>query len=374
MSEDDKKDNKDKKKKNPWAKDGQSSSKPRIISSSSSASGGENVYDLKKAQEQFKKYIPDTWEGPKLIIPGLIVLILIWLASGIYFIQPSENGVVLTFGKFSKTVENPGLKWHMPWPVQNVEVVNVTNERRIEVGFRTFSNGRADDTARDVADESLMLTGDENIIDIDFVVLWRVGSAANYLFKIRDPDATIKIVAESAMREIIGKTNIQPALTEARNQIQASTRELMQQMLDEYQAGVQINNVQLQKVDPPAPVIDAFNDVQRARQQKEELRNKAEAYSNDIIPRARGESEKMRQQSQAYREQIVNRAKGDAQRFDSIYAGYSTGKKVTTDRLYLETMEEVLGNANTIILDGSGKGGAVPYLSINELKNKVATQ
>ncbi len=374
MSEDDNKDNKDEKKKNPWAKDGKPSSKPKIVSSSGSNPRNENVYDLKRAQEQFKKYIPEKWEGPKLIIPGLIVLLLIWLASGIYFIQPSENGVVLTFGKFAKTVEKPGLKWHLPWPIQVVDVVNVTNERRIEVGFRTFSNGRTDDTPRDVADESLMLTGDENIIDIDFVVLWRVGSAANYLFKIRDPDATIKIVAESAMREIIGKTNIQPALTEARSQIQASTRDLMQQMLDEYQAGVQINNVQLQKVDPPAPVIDAFNDVQRARQQKEELRNKAEAYSNDIIPRARGESEKMRQQSQAYREQIVNRAKGAAQRFDSIYAGYSTGKKVTTDRLYLETMEEVLGNANTIILDGSGTGGAVPYLSINELKNKVATQ
>lgn len=374
MSDDDKKDNKDKKKKNPWAKDEKSSSKPRIVSASGSHDRHENVYDFKKAQDQFKKYIPEKWEGPKLIIPGFLVLLVLWLASGLYFIQPSEHGVVLTFGKLSKTVEEPGLKWHVPWPVQNVDVVNVTNERRIEVGFRTFSEGRGNDTGRDVADESLMLTGDENIIDIDFVVLWRIGDAANYLFKIRDPDATIKIVAESAMREIIGQTNIQPALTEARNKIQADTRELMQKMLDEYEAGVQINNVQLQKVDPPAPVIDAFNEVQRARQQKEQLRNQAEAYRNDIIPRARGEAEKMRQQAEAYGKEVVNRAKGDAQRFDSIYEAYKTGETVTAERLYLETMEDVINNANTIILDGSGTGGTVPYLSINEIKNRVATQ
>lgn len=385
MSDNDK-DNKNKndgskKRKNPWASDKDSGPTKGAGNTPKSAKpnpfGGQspqNVYSLKEAQDKIKGMLPpsvgDNMKGPKLFLVGLAALILLWLASGLYFLQPSENAVVLQFGQFHKSVEEPGLKWHLPWPVQTVEVVNVTNERRIEVGFRSYTSRSGNSTGNDVSDESLMLTGDENIIDIDFVVLWRVGNAANYLFKIRDPDATIKIVAESAMREIIGQTKIQPALTEARTQIQVSTKELMQKMLDEYEAGVTINNVQLQKVDPPASVIDAFNDVQRARQEKEELRNKAEAYRNDIIPRARGQAEKLRQEAEAYRSQIVNRAKGDADRFTSVYEAYKLGPRVTTERIYLETLEDVLKNANTIILDSQKSGGSVPYLNLNELRNK----
>jgi len=236
-----------------------------------------------------------------------------------------------------------------------------------------LSRGR--NGGQDIASESLMLTGDENIIDIDFVVLWRIGDAKNFLYRIRDPEATIKIVAESAMREIIGRTEIQPALTEARSQIQLDTRVLMQTMLDEYEAGVQINNVQLQKVDPPAPVIDAFNDVQRARQEKEGLRNKAEAYRNGIIPIARGEADKLVQEAEAYEQEVVNRSQGDAARFNAIYNEYKNAKGVTSERLYIEALEEVIGKSNTLILDGQGSGGnggTVPYLAINELiKNKT---
>jgi membrane protease subunit HflK len=247
--------------------------------------------------------------------------------------------------------------------------VNVTNERRIKVGFRDVSSrGRAG--SQDVPSESLMLTGDENIIDIDFVVLWRIGDAKNYLYRIRNPEATIKIVAESAMREVIGRTEIQPALTDARSLIQSDTRKLMQEMLDEYEAGVQINNVQLQKVDPPTLVIDAFNDVQRARQEKEELRNKAEAYRNGIIPIARGESNKLIQEAEAYEQEVVNRAEGDAARFIAVYDEYKKAKTVTTERLHIEAMEEVLGKANTIILDGQGGSNTVPYISIDELTKR----
>ncbi len=213
-----------------------------------------------------------------------------------------------------------------------------------------------------------MLTGDENIVDIDFVVLWRIGSAKDYLFSIRDPEDTIKIVAQSAMREIIGRTKIQSALTEARGQIQDDTRKLMQSILDEYKAGVIINNVQLQKVDPPTDVVDAFNEVQRARQEKERLRNEAEAYRNDIIPRAKGEGEKLRQQAQGYQQEVVDRAKGDAGRFDQIYEAYRNSKSVTAERMYLETVEEILQNSKVIYM-GSEKGSSVlPYMSLNDLQ------
>ncbi|MGE4312995.1 MAG: FtsH protease activity modulator HflK [Pseudobdellovibrionaceae bacterium] len=374
MSDDDKKDKQDNTRKNPWAKDESQKSRNKTEGSWSSRPSSNSPFDrqgrgggnqfgegnFREMGDSLKSMLPADWQGPQLVFGGIVVLILLWLASGLYFLQPSENAVVLTFGKYSSTVEQPGLKWHIPWPVQSEEVVNVTNERRIEIGYQGLGGN-------DPTNESLMLTGDENIIDIDFVVLWRINNAADYLFKIRDTEATIKIVAESAMREIMGQTKIQPALTEARNQIQVETRELMQQLLDQYQAGVTINNVQLQKVDPPTPVIDAFNDVQRARQQKEELRNKAEAYRNDIIPRARGEAEKLRQQAEAYKASVINRAKGDAQRFNDIYAAYREGREVTMERMYLETMEDVIDKADTLILD-STKSNAVPYLSLNELK------
>jgi membrane protease subunit HflK len=226
-------------------------------------------------------------------------------------------------------------------------------------------------TSQNVSDESLMLTGDENIVDIDFVVLWRIGSAKDYLFSIRDTENTIKLVAESAMREIIGRTKIQSALTEARGQIQDDTRVLMQQILDEYKSGVIINNVQLQKVDPPGEVVDAFNEVQRARQEKERLRNEAEAYRNDILPRAHGEAEKLRQQADAYKQEVVSRSKGDAERFNEIYAAYRNSKDVTAERMYLETVEQILQNAKVIVM-GSEKG-VLPYMPIDKLQRQAAS-
>lgn len=294
-----------------------------------------------------------------------LVLIVAWLLSGIYLIQPNENGVVLSFGKYTRTDEAPGIKWKMPWPFQTVTVVNVTNERRIQIGYSGGNVRYGGDGGNSAHTESLMLTGDENIVDINFVVLWRVQNAKDYLFSIRDPEDTINMVAASTMREIIGQTNIQPALTDARNKIQSDARVLMQKLLDEYHAGITINNVQLQKVDPPAAVIDAFNEVQRARQKKEELRNLAEAYRNDIIPRAKGEAEKMRQDAEAYKQEIVSRATGDARRFDEIFQAYKSSKDVTSERMYLETLEVVLKNAKTVVM-GSNEQNVLPFLPLGD--------
>lgn len=379
MSKDDDDSNKKsgKKRENPWAKNEKDTKNSHDNITPFGPRGNNDAPDIeemiKKAtsgMSGMKDVLPGNFGPEKTFGLGILVLVALWLLSGLFFIQPSEHGVVLTFGKYAKTEESPGLKWRMPWPVQSHQIVNVTNERRIKVGFRDGGRGRT--ASQDIANESLMLTGDENIIDIDFVVLWRVGDAKNFLYRIREPEATIKIVAESAMREIIGRTEIQPALTEARSQIQSDTRLLMQTMLDEYEAGVQINNVQLQKVDPPAPVIDAFNDVQRARQEKEQLKNKAEAYRNGIIPIARGEADKLIQEAEAYEQEVVNRSEGDAARFNAVYNEYKNAKDVTSERLYIEALEEVIGEANTLILDGQGgNGSAVPYLSIDELTKKA---
>jgi len=360
----------DKGRKNPW---GQPENRPNQSyrpNNRPGPDGGPPDLDdiLRKARDNFRDMMPGA-AGPYKLA-GLIALVLLalWLVSGFYFIQPNENGVVMTFGQYTRTEQNPGLKYRFPSPIQSTIIVPVTVERRIQIGFNDAPTTNRGTSVQDLNDESLMLTGDENIVDIDFVVLWRIGSAKDYLFSIRDPEDTIKIVAQSAMREIIGRTKIQSALTEARGQIQDDTRKLMQSILDEYKAGVIINNVQLQKVDPPTDVVDAFNEVQRARQEKERLRNEAEAYRNDIIPRAKGEGEKLRQQAQGYQQEVVDRAKGDAGRFDQIYEAYRNSKSVTAERMYLETVEEILQNSKVIYM-GSEKGSSVlPYMSLNDLQ------
>lgn len=302
--------------------------------------------------------------GILLVIGALAVL---WLLTGIYRVQPDEQGVVLRFGEWVRT-EQPGLRYHVPAPIETVLLPKVTRINRIEIGYRSATEGRRSD--RDVTDESLMLTGDENIIDIDYTVFWVIKDAGQYLFKIRDPEGTVKKAAESAMREVIGRTELQPALTEARAQIETSTRQLLQAMLDEFQSGITITQVQLQKADPPSPVIDAFNDVQRARADRERLRNEAEAYRNDVIPRARGEAERLIQEASAYREQVINLARGDAERFTKIYQAYSQSKEVLGKRMYLETMEEILGGTNKVIIEGGAGGGqgVVPYLPLDKLQ------
>ena len=273
---------------------------------------------------------------------------------------------------------NPGLHWFFPSPIGDVITPDVEQVRRVDIGYRAATGSRSAGSVRDISEESLMLTGDQNIADLDFAVQWKVKDAGEFLFNIRDPESTVKAAAESAMREVIGQTELQAALTGGRKQIEDKTRELLQEILDAYDTGITINIVQLQKVDPPTAVIDAFNEVQRARQDKDRKRNEAEAYRNRIVPTARGEAEQVIQQARAYKAKAIKEAEGEAKRFLSVYETYKTAKDVTTQRIFLETMQEVLKGANKVIIDRGAQGGSgvVPYLPLNELnkRNQGATQ
>jgi membrane protease subunit HflK len=347
--------------------------------------GGQQPPDLeellRRSQEKVKKIFPGGGSGggfsfgggkkPLIIIP--LVLLGLWLASGVYRVQQEEQGVVLRFGK-QVAVKDPGLHWHWPSPIEAVLTPKVTRVNRVEVGFRSAggSIGRSE-SGRDINNESLMLTGDENIVDINFVVLWYIDKPEDFLFKIRDPEITVKAVAESVMREIIGQTPFAEATTEARLQIEDAAREQIQSILNSYGAGIAIQEVQVQKVDPPDEVIDAFRDVQRAQADRERAQNEAETYQNDILPRARGDAVKMEQEAEAYAQEVVARAEGDAQRFLAIYNEYAKAPDVTSKRLYLETMEEVLSNMNKVLIDGSAgsASGVVPYLPLPELERRA---
>ena len=284
---------------------------------------------------------------------GLILLVLVaiavWLGSGFYRVLPDEQGVVLRFGEFVKTTQ-PGLNYRLPWPIEEVLTPKVTRVNREEVGFRSAGEGPSvrQVPQRDVAEESLMLTGDENIVDIDFAVFWVIKDAGQFLFNIENPPSTIKAVAESAMREVIGKSQIQRVLTEGRQPVEQATQALMQSVLDGYRAGVTITQVNLQKVDPPAAVIDAFRDVQSAQADRERAQNEAEAY----------------------RQEVIANAQGEAARFVSVYNEFKEAKDVTARRMYIETMEQLLRGMNKVVIDGSSQGGSgvVPYLPLPELQ------
>ena len=345
--------------------------------------GGQQPPDLeellRRSQEKVKNLFPGggaPGAGRKgIVLAGLVVLGL-WLASGIYTIQPDEQGLVTRFGRLDR-VSSPGLKYHLPAPIEAVEKVPVTRVNRVEVGFRSPQTPgvRTSGGTRDVNDEALMLTGDENIIDINFVVLWRIGSASDYRFNVRDPETTVKAAAESVMREIIGQTPIVEATTEGRRAIEQRAGEQLQMLMNEYGTGILIDEVQLQKADPPAEVIDSFRDVQRAQADRERAQNEAEAFANDIIPRARGEAERLLQEAQAYRQEVTARATGEAERFKSILAEYVKAEDVTRRRLYLETMEQVLKGMNKTIIDGrQGSNGVVPYLPLPELERRAREQ
>ena len=300
----------------------------------------------------------------------LLVLVfgLIWAATGFYRVNPQQQGVVLRFGEWVRT-SPPGLHYHLPFPIESVLTPEVTSDNRIEIGFRDVSGNSS--SRRDIADESQMITGDENIVDIDFVVFWRIADAGQYLFNLAEPDQTIKVTAEAVMREIIGRTAIQTALTEGRQDIQVQARQQLQDLLNEYGAGVRVRDVQLLAVDPPADVIDAFNEVQRARQDRDRLKNEAEAFSNDIVPRARGEAAKLVAEAEAYEAEVVNRASGDASRFDQIFQAYLKDKAVTKERIYIETVEEIFSNVDKIIIDSDAGSGVVPYLPLKELNKST---
>lgn len=303
---------------------------------------------------------------------------LLWLATGFYQVQPNEQGVVLRFGKYADTTD-AGLHYHLPYPVEEVVKVNITQERSINLGvaeaytaanrvaIRNGQTGNADPLKSFT--ESHMLTGDENIVDVNLTVVWRIKNAKDYLFSMQDPDNTVRVAAQSVLREIVGQSEMQAIITGDRGKVEDETKAELQKVMDEFGSGIEIVRVKLQKADPPKQVVDAFNEVQRAKADMERFKNEAEAYRNEILPKARGEASQLLQNAQAYKEAVVNKAQGEAERFNSVYNAYKEGKNVTARRMYLETMEDVLEKSQKIILDqGKAGNGVVPYLPLDKLK------
>jgi modulator of FtsH protease HflK len=324
-----------------------------------------NIEDiLRKSQDKLKRIFPGHGGGGGgviLVIAVVIVALLLW--SSVYTVAPDEQGIVLRFGAYNRTTA-PGLNVKLPF-VEEALTPKVTRQNRVEIGFREIAPGRT----TDVPAESLMLTGDENIVDIDFVVLWVIKDAKDYLFNVRNPDGTVKSAAESAMREVIGHSEIAAILTTGRPKIEQETQQLLQQILDAYRSGVEITGLQLQAVNPPAQVIDAFRDVQSAKIDQQRLINEAETYHNNVVPVAQGDAARVVQEATAYKAQVVLKAQGDAARFLSVYDSYKAAEDVTARRLYIETMESVLEGTNKIILDRAVSGsGVLPYLPLPALQ------
>ncbi len=315
---------------------------------------------FKRSQRKLGKKMP-LGTRPPASIPFVVATVLVAIVAYYAFtfrVNPDELGVVMRFGKVTRQ-DPPGLHFRMPYPIDEVRLPKVTRQNIIEVGMRTGTG------ASYVREESLMLTGDENIVDINFVVFWRIRDAQQYLFNIQNPEFTVKEVAESAMREVVGQSEIQPLLTGARQKTEQAVQTLMQDLLDRYGAGIRVDQVQLLKVDPPTQVIDAFRDVQAAAADKERLQNEAASYASRVVPEARGDAERILQGAQAYRAQSVAEATGQSARFLKIYGEYKKAPDVTRQRMYLETMERIMSGTDKIIVDT--KTGVIPYLSLRPL-------
>lgn len=290
----------------------------------------------------------------------LILLILIlYLASGIYIVQPNEQGVIRRFGKFTR-IDSPGLHYHLPFPFETAVTPSVTEVKRIEIGFRTARGGYLE-----VPEEALMLTGDENIVSAESIVQYRIKNAADYLFNIIDPELTVRNAAEAALRQVIGSRKIDDALTEGKYEIQEETKLLIQELLDLYQSGILVTAVQLQDVNPPEEVSAAFKDVASAKEDKSKFINEAEGYRNDVIPKARGEAAKIVKEAEGYKIERIRRAEGDVAKFNQILAEYQNGKEVTRNRLYIETMESVLPHMKKYILEEK-ENNILKILPLNE--------
>jgi modulator of FtsH protease HflK len=336
--------------------------------------GGNNVPPnleelLRRGQERLQSAMPGGLGGKGILI-FVLVGVLLWLLSGFYIVSTNQVGLNLVFGRFTgKTKE--GLNYNLPYPVGSVLKLGVTDFKATDIGSELRVDTR---TSFDVPEESLMLTGDENIADVKFRVIWKIDDEhpEDYAFNIQNPAGTVKAVAESAMREIVGRSQIQKLLTAERKVIEPAVQELMQRVLDGYKAGVKVVQVQLLSVDPPTSVISAFRDVTAAQQDRDRLKNEAEGYANKVVPEARGASARIQQEAEAYREQAVAEARGQASRFQQIYDQYKKAPEVTRERLYLETMERVLGGADKVIVDKGGAGAVVPYLPLPEI-NKSTT-
>ncbi|MGE4193981.1 MAG: FtsH protease activity modulator HflK [Pseudodesulfovibrio sp.] len=320
-------------------------------------------------QQQFDKLKKFKLPGWKLVLP---IIVLLWIASGFYIVEPDEVGVVKQFGQYNR-ITTAGPNYHIPYPVESVLTPKVTQIRRVEFGFRSvgrpLTQAFQQGASREVKEESLMLTGDENIVSVQFIVQYMIKDAKNYLFNVNDPEQTLAHAGEAAMREVIGNGRIDDALTTGKQEIQVQTRDLMQRILDSYNTGLSVVAVQMQNVHPPDEVIEAFKDVASAREDKSRFINEAEAYQRDVLPKARGEAAHIINIAQAYKETKVRKAEGDAARFLSVLTEYNKAKDITRERLYLETMEEILSNpdAEKLIMSRDALRQSVPYLPLDKL-------
>jgi membrane protease subunit HflK len=323
---------------------------------------------LKRSQDRLKQVIPGGGAPPGLAIFLIMLVAALAIAYYAFFfiVRVDEAGVVLRFGKFDREVP-PGLHFRLPYPIEEVRLPKVTAQNIIEIGFESARTGRG---GRDVPAEGLMLTGDENIVVVGFVVRWRIKNARKYLFNIQKPDETVREVAESAMREVVGQSEIKPIITEGRYQTQEAVQKLIQDVLDYYGAGIAIEQVQMLKSEPPAQVIDAFRDVQAAQADKEKYQNDAFAYARKIVAEAKGDADRIILAAKGYQQQAVADAEGQTARFLKVYDEYKKAPEVTRKRLYLETMERVLSSSEKIILDGKAGQGVVPYLPLDQLQKR----
>lgn len=326
---------------------------------------------LKRGQDSLKNMFDPNEGNYQLITLGIIAAIGLWFASGIYIVDPDEQGVVLRFGKYHTTTE-PGLNYHLPYPIETVSTPRVTTINREEIGFRSTGYGNGSNRQQ-VPEESLMLTGDKNIVSAQFEVQWRIANAEKFLFHLRGPEEMVRPVAETVMREVMGNTPLSMALSDKRQAIAEETRKQMQAIMDKYETGIEVFEVNLLAVDAPTPVVDAFIDVLAAQQEKETLRNQAMKYRDGIIPVAQGQVEKLIKDAEAYKQAVVSKASGDASRFSSIYEQYKNAKDVTRKRMYLETMEEVLSGMNKVVMESAT--GIMPMLPLqNAAKMPAPTE
>ncbi len=371
----------------PWQPKGQGPRNPNPWGGgpTGGGSGGREPPDLedilRRSQERLRRVMPGGGEGgglSKLGAIGVAFLGLLalagWMLTGFYTVRPNEVGIERLFGKYIATTP-PGLNWNWPYPVGRIDKPTI-GVQTVEVGLRSTVDTRRG-TPRDIRKESLMLTGDENIVDVEFSVLWLVDAKRpqDFVFNLKSPDATVKAVAESAMREVIGKRDIQPILTGARLVIERQVQELMQKTLNSYGAGIIVQQVQMMKVDPPTEVIDAFRDVQAARADQERMQNEARTYANKVIPEARGEASKITQRAEAERERMIADARGEAARFISVLDEYKKAPDITRRRLYLESIERIYSGMDKIILDQGKQGnGVVPFLPLNDLMKNRTTE
>jgi len=357
----------------PWGKqDGEGPKKPW----GNDPSGGMRPPDfeelLRRAQESLSRYLPLGALGRGGLMVAVLAAVGLWVLSGFYIVHTYEQGVVLRFGSFVGHT-GPGVHYHLPWPIEVAYTPEFSRQKETDIGFKPAADSTNPSQTEDIPDESLMLTGDENIVDVNFAVLWQIKDANAYLFNVERPDDAVKAVAESAMREAVGQDQMDLILTSDRGAVQRKVLKLMQQALDSYGAGIQINEVKMLKTEPPLDVRAAYLDVQSALADQDRKRSEAQAYANTIIPQARGEASHIVQDAEAYRQKAIAEAQGESARFLAVDQEYKKAPAVTRQRLWLETMSQVLAPLNKVVVDDAAKG-VVPYFQLPALPKSAPPQ